>query len=80
MWIRHRRFCHDVGALVDGELDPGRERQLRAHVRKCWTCSGTAELVALVRAALRRSRRNEPAPLAVHRLVRFSHGLATGRP
>lgn len=78
MWLRHVRLRADVGACVDGELPAPRLLAVAAHLRECWACSGDAETIRCVRAALRRHRTHAPAPLAVHRLTRFARGLPTG--
>lgn len=78
VWLRHVRLRADVGPLVDGELSTPRVLAVAAHLRECWACSGDAEAIRCVRAALRRSRSHAPAPIAVRRLTRFAHGLPTG--
>ncbi len=77
MWLRHVRLRAHVGAFVDGELSGPRLLAVAAHLRECWACSGDAETLRCVRAALRRHRAQAPAPLALRRLTRFAHGVPT---
>lgn len=75
----HHRLRRDVEAYVDGELDPVARARVRRHVAVCWECSVAAETVRLLKAALRRHRRREPATVAERRVRRFAEQLA-GRP
>jgi hypothetical protein len=72
--MSHRRLQRAVEALVDGELlqDPLR-RAVFAHLDECWDCSSEAEVLRLIKHALR--RRRATADLAAVRLRRFAASL-----
>lgn len=74
--VEHQRLRRLVEAYVDGELEPRRAEAVRTHVRRCWECGGQVEVVLLIRAALRRHRRGQPAQLPLRRLGRLCRELA----
>ncbi len=65
-----------VAALVDGELVGEAAAEARRHLEVCWGCSGDAELLRLVKAALGALGQREPAGLASMRLRRWGSQLA----
>jgi hypothetical protein len=67
--LQHRRMRRAVAAHVDGELDASGGGAVATHLRECWSCSGDAELLMLIKRSLRK-RRDRDA-LAVLRLRRF---------
>lgn len=74
--LRHRRLRRRLGPYLDGELDAGPAREVGAHLRDCWGCSGDAELHRLIRAALRHVTADGTVSLPVARLQRFARRLA----
>ena len=64
-----------LDGYVDGELDSRARREVGAHLRMCWGCSGTVQILLLVRAALRR-RHAATDSLPVARLRRFARTVS----
>jgi anti-sigma factor RsiW len=74
--IRHLRLRGSLEAYVDGELTGSRRAEVAAHLACCWTCSGYAETLRLIKHSLRTGPRRAPVPLAEVRLRRFADRLA----
>lgn len=74
--LRHLRLRGYIEAYMDGALTSHRKEQVAAHLATCWTCSGTAETLRLIKHSLRRSPRRIPASLSEARLRRFAGQLA----
>lgn len=72
-----RRWGYAVEAYVDGALPPAARARVAAHLRECRACSEDAELLALVKASLRR-RPQRVSSLELARLHRFAQRVATG--
>ncbi|WP_103532730.1 zf-HC2 domain-containing protein [Streptomyces sp. SM11] len=79
--IRHVRLRGEVEAYADGELTGAHRMQVAAHVACCWACSGSLQLLRLIRASLRHSPQRTPPSLASARVRRFAQDLSapTGR-
>ncbi|MEU2911962.1 hypothetical protein ACFYM3_13360 [Streptomyces massasporeus] len=73
--LRHVRLRGDVEAYADGQLTGVRRARVAAHVGACWACSGSLELLQLIKASLRGSPRRTPVTLASARVRRFAHRL-----
>ncbi|UGY94608.1 anti-sigma factor family protein [Streptomyces gobiensis] len=74
--IRHLRLRGDVAAYVDGELTGVHRARVAAHLGRCWSCSGDAESLRLIKTSLRNGPQRAPASLASVRLRRFASRLA----
>ncbi|MFE1734488.1 MULTISPECIES: zf-HC2 domain-containing protein [unclassified Streptomyces] len=75
--IRHLRLRGQVEAYADGELAGGRRVRMAAHIDRCWACSGTLQLLQLIKASLRNSSRRTPPSLASARMRRLAKELST---
>ncbi|UGY94760.1 anti-sigma factor family protein [Streptomyces gobiensis] len=75
--VRHLRLRRDVEAYVDGELTGAHRTQVATHLGRCWSCSGRAETLRLIKTSLRHGLQHAPASLASVRLRRFADHLAT---
>lgn len=73
--LRHVRLRGEVEAYVDGQLTGAHRTRVAAHVGVCWACSGSLELLQLIKASLRRSPQRTPVSLASARVRRFAHQL-----
>ncbi|WAX77479.1 hypothetical protein [Streptomyces sp. KMM 9044] len=73
--LRHVCLRGDVEAYADGQLRGVRRARVAAHVGACWACSGSLELLQLIKASLRRTPQRAPVPLASARVRRFAHRL-----
>jgi anti-sigma factor RsiW len=73
-WLRHRRIRQAVSAYVDGELDPVTATAVSAHLRRCWACSGEAELIRMIKRSLHSFASRRRDELAVMRLQRRLRG------
>ncbi|MBM9506246.1 anti-sigma factor family protein [Actinacidiphila acididurans] len=70
--VRHLRLRRCVGAYVDGELPPARRAELTAHLVRCWTCSGHAETLRLIKHSLGNGPVRAPSALTEARLRRYA--------
>ncbi|WP_434594055.1 anti-sigma factor family protein [Streptomyces sp. A5-4] len=75
--IRHVRLRGDVEAYVDGQLTGAHRVRVAAHIACCWACSGSLQLLRLVKASLRHHPQRTPPSLASARVRRFAHHLTT---
>lgn len=73
--IRHLRLRGDLEAYADGELTGVHRMRVAAHIACCWACSGSLQMLQLIKASLRGSPRRTPASLASVRMRRFAHRL-----
>ncbi|KNE84294.1 MULTISPECIES: anti-sigma factor family protein [Streptomyces] len=73
--IRHLLLRGDVEAYADGQLTGARRARVAAHIAGCWVCSGSLQLLRLVKASLRHSPRRTPVPLAAARIRRRARRL-----
>ncbi len=65
----HRRMRRRVEAYVDGQAATTAETcTVQAHLRECWSCSGEAELLWLIKRSLRLRIDRQPTDLATARL------------
>lgn len=78
--LRHLRLRGSVDAYVDGELNVARRAELATHLLHCWTCSGHAETLRLVKHSLGQGRLRAPASLSEVRLRRFAAHLTASEP
>ncbi|MEV0961798.1 MULTISPECIES: zf-HC2 domain-containing protein [unclassified Streptomyces] len=74
--LRHLRLRGDVEAYADGELTGARRAEVAAHVARCWACSGSLQLLHLIKASLRRTPRRTPVSLPSVRLRRYAQRIA----
>jgi predicted anti-sigma-YlaC factor YlaD len=63
-----------VSAYLDGEVDPVTAAVVGAHLRRCWACSGEAELIRMIKSSLRNLAGRDDDVLAVMRLRRRFDG------
>lgn len=70
--VRHLCLRRRVGAHVDGELSPGRRAETAAHLVRCWTCSGHAETLRLIKHSLGSGPGRAPSSLTGARLRRYA--------
>lgn len=75
----HHRMKRAVSASIDGELGPERAAAVEAHVRRCWACSGEAELWRLVKRSLQQLGDRERDDVTTTRLRRFAVRVPPGR-
>lgn len=75
--LAHRRMRRDVGAFLDGELDPVDAAAVAAHLDDCWGCNEDAETLHLIKASLRRFAARRPTDLALARLRVWADRLIT---
>ncbi|AYV26446.1 hypothetical protein EES41_06890 [Streptomyces sp. ADI95-16] len=73
--IRHLLLRGEVEAYADGQLSGAHRTRVAAHIACCWTCSGSLQLLQLIKASLRNSPRRTPASLASARIRRYAHQL-----
>lgn len=66
-----------VEAYADGELTGVHRMRVAAHIACCWACSGSLQLLHLIKASLQGSPRRTPASLAGVRMRRFAQQLTT---
>jgi anti-sigma factor RsiW len=71
----HRALRRKVEAYLDGEADPRLAIAVRQHLSACWACSGDAEWLVLIEAALGRIGEHRPRDIAVARLARYAATL-----
>ncbi|MEU3143078.1 MULTISPECIES: hypothetical protein [unclassified Streptomyces] len=71
------RLRRDVEAYADGQLTGAHHMQMAAHVACCWACSGSLQLLRLIKASLRHHPHRTPPSLASTRVQRFAHHLTT---
>jgi anti-sigma factor RsiW len=74
--LRHLHLRGSVEAFIDGELTGTHRTRVAAHLARCWTCSGHAETLRLIKHSLRTGPRRAPVALAEIRLRRFADRLA----
>lgn len=72
---RHLRLRGDVEAYADGELSDVHRIRMAAHIAGCWACSGSLQLLQLIKTSLQDSPRRTPASLASARMRRYAHRL-----
>lgn len=69
----HRRMQRQVEAYLDGYVDhPGDAPVIEAHLRECWSCSGEAETLRLVKRSLARLAHRRPTDLGAARLRQWA--------
>ncbi|MER7895056.1 zf-HC2 domain-containing protein [Streptomyces sp. NPDC096046] len=78
--VRHVRWRGDVEAYADGQLTGAHRMRVAAHIDRCWACSGTLQLLRLIKASLRGHPRRTPPSLASARVRRFAQHLTTAPP
>ncbi|MEV4920918.1 zf-HC2 domain-containing protein [Streptomyces tirandamycinicus] len=78
--LRHLRLRGDVEAYADGELTGARRAMVAGHIARCWACSGSLQLLQLVKASLRRTPGRAPVSLASARLRRYAGRIADAGP
>ncbi|MEU3199384.1 zf-HC2 domain-containing protein [Streptomyces sp. NPDC006996] len=69
------RLRGDVEAYADGQLTGAHRMRVAAHIACCWACSGTLQLLRLIKASLRHNPQRTPPSLASARVRRFAHQL-----
>ncbi|WP_262387096.1 zf-HC2 domain-containing protein [Streptomyces sp. TRM49041] len=71
-------------AYADGQLTEAHRMRVAAHIARCWVCSGSLQLLQLIKASVRHHPQRTPPSLASARVRHFAHHLATspgqGRP
>jgi len=73
--LSHRRMRRAVSAFDEGVFDGDTAAAVAAHLRRCWGCSGDAELARMMKRSLRRLADRQPDSLAAVRLRRFAASL-----
>ncbi len=74
--IGHHSLRRSIERFVDGEAPPPEAAAAMVHLRRCRKCRAAAQLLARMKAGLRRRAQREPDPLAVTRLRRYAVTIA----
>jgi anti-sigma factor RsiW len=74
------RLHSHVDAYVDGELTGSKRLRMAAHLAACFTCSGTAETLRLIKHSLGTRPQRTPPDLAEARLRRYANRLIHADP
>jgi anti-sigma factor RsiW len=75
-WPTHRRMRRAVSAYLDSEVDPATAAAVAAHLRRCWACSGDAELIRMIKQSLGNLAGRHDDTLAAMRLRRRITGAS----
>ncbi|MEU9069843.1 hypothetical protein AB0E06_23960 [Streptomyces sp. NPDC048109] len=71
------RLRGEVEGYADGQLTGAHRMRVAAHIACCWACSGSLQLLRLIKASLRHSPQRTPPSLASARVRRFAQELST---